>query len=195
MTRLLESAQGKIKIITIGADVENAAFAVDFLKKHHVAVSVGHHMATYADVRNAADAGAKLLTHLGNGCPNQIDRHHNPVWAGLAEDRLTAMIITDGHHLPGELVRIICKTKTTDKLIVTSDAASMTGLPPGRYETLGNIAVLEPNGKLHNPEKKCLVGSASTISMCMKFLDSLDFLSAEELICFSGQMSNTSLPL
>lgn len=178
---LLAAAPGFVRIVTLGADAVGAPQAIARLVAAGVKVSVGHHMATYADVRNAADAGAKLLTHLGNGCPNQIDRHHNPVWAGLAEDRLTAMIITDGHHLPGELVRIICKTKTTDKIIVTSDAASMTGLPPGRYETLGNVAVLEPNGKLHNPEKKCLVGSASTISMCMKFLDSLDFLSAEEL--------------
>ncbi|MBR2625385.1 MAG: hypothetical protein IKD23_03190 [Lentisphaeria bacterium] len=181
MTRLLESAQGKIKIITIGADVENAAFAVNFLKKHHVAVSVGHHMATYDDVRNAADAGARLLTHLGNGCPNQIGRHHNPIFSGLAEERLTAMIISDGHHLPGELVKIIIRTKGVDKTIITSDASSLTGFPPGEYSTLGNRAVLYPNGKLFNPDKQCLVGSASTISDCMKFLASLDFLSMDEL--------------
>ena len=171
----------KYDIFRFCADAENATEAVACLKERGVHVSVGHHMANYAQVKAAADAGAQLLTHLGNGCPNLLDRHNNPVWAGLAEERLTAMIITDGHHLPGELVRIIIRTKGVDKVIVTSDASSPTGLPPGKYETLGVMAVLEANGKLHIPERKCLAGSASTMAMCMSFLDSLDFLTRDEL--------------
>ena len=180
--RLLNAADGKIKIVTLGADCENAAEAVTYLRQHHVAVSVGHHMADYHQVRSAADAGAQLLTHLGNGCPNMIDRHRNPVYAGMAEERLTAMIITDGHHLPAELIKIIIRVKGVDKTIVTSDASSLTGFPPGEYSTLGNRAVLYPDGKLFNPDKQCLVGSASTMSDCMKFLASLDFLTADELV-------------
>jgi hypothetical protein len=42
--------------------------------------------------------------------------------------------------------------------------------------------VLYPDGKLFNPDKQCLVGSASTISQCMEFLASLDFLTKDELI-------------
>ena len=180
--RLLDAACGRIKIITIGADAEGAAEAAAYLRKNHVAVSVGHHMASYEQVKSAADAGAQLLTHLGNGCPNMIGRHHNPIFSGLAEERLTAMIITDGHHLPGPLVKIIIRAKGVDKTIVTSDASSLTGFPPGEYSTLGNRAVLYPDGKLFNPDKQCLVGSASTISQCMEFLASLDFLTKDELI-------------
>ena len=91
------------------------------------------------------------------------------------------MIISDGHHLPGELVKIIIQTKGVDKVIITSDQAEATGFKPGRYHVLGNDAVLEPNGKLHNPVKKCLVGSASTIGMCMNFLESLNVWTEEEL--------------
>jgi len=69
-----------------------------------------------------------------------------------------------------------------DKTIVTSDASSLTGFPPGEYSTLGNRAVLYPDGKLYNPDKQCLVGSASTVSQCMEFLASLDFLTRDELI-------------
>lgn len=181
MTRMLDAAQGKVKIVSIAAEVENSADAIAFLREHNVNVSLGHQLANYEQVRRAADAGAKLLTHLGNGCPNMLDRHHNPVFAGLAENRLTAMIITDGHHLPGELVKIMIRAKGVDKIIVTSDASSLTGFPPGEYSTLGNRAVLYPDGKLYNPDKQCLVGSASTISRCMEFLASLDFLTQDEL--------------
>ncbi len=178
---LLNTAPGFVKIVSLGADAEGAAEAIALLRERNVVSSVGHHMANYAQVRSAADAGAKLLTHLGNGCPNMMDRHQNPLYAGLAEERLTAMIISDGHHLPGELVKIIIRAKGTDKVIITSDASSITGFPPGEYNTLGNPAILYPNGKLFNPEKQCLVGSASTISDCMKFLYSLDFLTQDEL--------------
>ena len=179
--KLLACAPGFVSIVTLGADAKNAPEAVACLKAAGVHVSCGHQMANYEQIRQAADAGAELLTHLGNGCPNLLDRHNNPVWAGLAEDRLTAMLITDGHHLPGELVRVFVKVKGVDKIIVTSDASSPTGLPPGKYETLGVMAVLEANGKLHIPERKCLAGSASTMAMCMSFLDSLDFLTCDEL--------------
>ena len=180
--KLLAGAPGFISIVTMGADAPGAPEAVALLKAAGVHVSTGHHMADYAQVKAMADAGAELLTHLGNGCPNLLDRHCNPVWAGLAEERLTAMLITDGHHLPAELVKVLIRSKGADKVIVTSDASSPTGLPPGRYETLGGlVAVLEANGKLHIPERKCLAGSASTMSMCMNFLDSLDFLTGDEL--------------
>ena len=176
------NADGFIKIITIGADAQNAPEAIARAREVGIHVSVGHHMANYEQVKAAADAGAELLTHLGNGCPNLIDRHNNPVWAGLAENRLTAMIIADGHHLPGELVKIFIQTKGTDRVIITSDQVEATGYKPGRYHVLGNDAVLEPNGKLHNPEKKCLVGSASTIGMCMNFLESLETWTEDELV-------------
>ena len=78
-------------------------------------------------------------------------------------------------------LKVFIRTKGVDKMIITSDQAEATGFKPGRYFVLGNDAILEPNGKLHNPVKKCLVGSASTIGMCMAFLESLNIWTEEEL--------------
>ena len=179
---LLDTAPGYVKIVTIGADSEGAPDAIAYMAEKGVTVSVGHHLATYQQVRDAASAGAKLLTHLGNGCPNMIDRHRNPIYAGLAEERLTAMLISDGHHLPGELLKIMIRCKGVDNVIITSDACNAAGFPPGEYDVLGNHAVLTPDGKLYNPQKNCLVASASTISMCMNFLESLNLYTEEELL-------------
>jgi len=41
-----------------------------------------------------------MSTHLGNGLATPIDRHHNPLWPQLADARLVASFIADGHHLP-----------------------------------------------------------------------------------------------
>ena len=168
-------------MMTFGADAPGVENAIRQACELGIAVSVGHHLADAAEIRAAADAGARTLTHLGNGIPNSIDRHRNPIWAGLAEDRLTAMIITDGHHLPAEVVKVICRCKGAEKIIVTSDASPAAGFKPGRYHVLGNDAILEENGLFHNPEKGCLVGSSASLSDCMKYLESLDLLSPEDL--------------
>jgi N-acetylglucosamine-6-phosphate deacetylase len=119
---------------------------------------------------------------LGNGIPKVLPRHHNPLWAGLAQDALIAMIITDGHHLPPSIIKTIIRTKGISKIIVVSDASPIAGLPPGKYNTLGNEVVLEASGRLYNPETGYLVGSSSTMLDCMNYLSSLDLLSFEELL-------------
>ena len=178
---LLAEAGDFVRLLTVAADQLSAEDLIRHAVGKGIAVSLGHHLADAGQIRCAADAGAVALTHLGNGIPNLLDRHRNPIWAGLSEERLTAMIITDGHHLPPELIKVMIRAKGVDKVIVVSDASPITGFPPGRYHTLGNDAILETNGRFHNPTKGCLVGSASTMKQCMNYLASLEILSAEEL--------------
>ncbi len=180
--QLQEMSDNNVKLLTIAAEVAGAKELCEYAAQHGVSVSLGHQMALDADVEKLAKAGAKALTHLGNGIPNLIDRHSNTLLAGLAQDELTAMIITDSHHLPDSLIKVIIKTKGVDKVIVVSDASPIAGLAPGRYNMLGNDAVLEENGLLHNPEKKCMVGSSAMMLDCMNYLASLDILSEEELL-------------
>ncbi len=175
-------ADGQIKMLTIAAENEGAAELTKYAVSQGVAVSLGHHLATYEDLRKCADAGASLLTHLGNGIPNELDRHNNAIWAGMACDGLTAMIITDGHHLPPPVIKAIIRAKGIDNTIITSDASPIAGMPPGEYNTLGNRALIEENGRLHNPDKNCLVGSSATMLQCVNYLASLGFLTPGEII-------------
>jgi len=170
-----------IRLLTVAADQPGVEALIRHARSCGIAVSLGHHLADAAQIHRAALAGAQALTHLGNGVPNQLDRHRNPIWAGLAEDDLTAMIITDGHHLPPEVIKCMVRAKGAAGIIVVSDAAPVTGLPPGPYHMLGNDAVLETNGRFHNPAKGCLVGSASTMKRCMDYLASQELLTSEEL--------------
>ena len=180
--KMQEWADGQIRILTVAAENDGAAELTEYAVSQGVTVSLGHHLATYDDLSKCRDAGAALLTHLGNGIPNEINRHHNAIWSGMACDGLTAMIITDGHHLPPTVIKSIIRAKGIDNTIITSDASPIAGMPPGVYNTLGNRAVLEENGLLHNPDKKCLVGSSATVLQCVNYLASLDFLSPEEII-------------
>ena len=173
---IMRKSGNYVKLLTVAAEVPGADALISHASAMGVAVSCGHQLAGSKDLAAAAKAGAKLLTHLGNGCPNLINRHNNMIWAGMANDDLTAMIITDGHHLPGDLIKCIVRVKGADRVIVTSDAAPIAGLPPGRYDDWGNVGILEPSGLYHNPEKGCLIGSSASIRDCVKFLRSLEIL-------------------
>ena len=178
---IMDRSGNYVKLLTVAAEVPGVDGLIRHASSRGVAVSCGHQLAGGKDLEAAAAAGAKLLTHLGNGCPNMINRHNNMIWAGMACDALTAMIITDGHHLPADLIKCIIRVKGAERIIVTSDAAPIAGFPPGRYSMWGNDAVLEPNGLYHNPEKGCLVGSSASMRDCVNFLRSLNLLSEEEI--------------
>jgi len=181
LKRLLDWAGGKVKLITIAAELPRAEKLAKYAVSRGIAVSLGHQMAGDADLALLARAGAVSLTHLGNGVPAMLSRHDNPVWAGLANDDLVAMIIADGHHLPPSVLKTIIRTKGADRCVVVSDATAPAGLRAGRYELLGHQVVLEEAGRLHDLTTGYLAGSSATMLQCMNHLASLDLVRGEEL--------------
>jgi len=179
---LIAWADGQVRLITLAAELPGADALARYAVDNGITVSLGHTLATFDDMQRLVQAGATALTHLGNGVPNTLPRHENPIWAGLAQDALSAMLIADGHHLPAPVLKTILRAKGIDRSIIVSDASPVAGLPPGEYTTLGNRAVLEPSGRLHNPEKGCLVGSSATMLDCMNHLAAQRLLSVEDLI-------------
>lgn len=182
LKRLNEWARGKIKLITIAAELPGAEDLTRFAISQNITVSLGHHLARQEDLERLGAAGATALTHLGNGVPLQVHRHENPIWAGLAEDGLSAMIITDGHHLPAPVLKTILRSKGVHRCIVVSDASPLAGLPPGRYTVQGNEVVLEESGLLYVPATGYLAGSSLSMLQSMNALASLNLLTVQELI-------------
>jgi N-acetylglucosamine-6-phosphate deacetylase len=181
LKKMQDWAEGKIKILTIAAELPNAEKLCKYATQNNISVFLGHQDAQLSDLERLADSGAKAITHLGNGMPNMVDRHNNILLYGLACDKLAAAIITDGHHLPAHLIKTIIRVKGIDSIIVISDTSPIAGMPPGKYQVLDNEAILEKNGHLHNLQKNCMVGSFSTIVECIKYLNSLSLLTKQQL--------------
>ncbi|MDA3927030.1 MAG: amidohydrolase family protein [Kiritimatiellae bacterium] len=182
LERLIELSDGSIKLLTVAAELKGIEEFIKYATARGICVSLGHQMAGSADVVRAAVAGAKALTHLGNGVPLTVNRHENPILAGLVEDDLTAMLITDGHHLPASLIKIALRVKGIERVVVVSDATALTGLPPGNYQMFGSDVVLSEKGRLYNPATGYLAGSGSSMLQCMNHLASLKILTWKELM-------------
>ena len=182
LKQLIEWADGRVRLLTIAAEPDGAEKLARYAVSRGITVSLGHQMAGEEDLRRLVRAGATCLTHLGNGVPAMLPRHENPVWAGLANDDLAAMIITDGQHLTAAMLKTIVRTKGAERCVVVSDASPPAGLPPGEYEVLGHKIVLEDTGRLHDRTTGYMAGSSATMLQCMNHLASLRLVSSGELI-------------
>jgi N-acetylglucosamine-6-phosphate deacetylase len=153
--------------VTLAPEHEGALAFIEQLVQTKVVVSLGHTAARSARIREAISAGARLSTHLGNGCHALLPRHDNYLWEQLAADELWASIICDGHHLPSALIRCILRVKTPRRTILTCDASSLAGMPPGRYREWDQELDVLPEGRIVVSESGFLAGSWSFTDRCI----------------------------
>lgn len=162
---LYEASQRSILTVTIAPEVDGAMDFISRCTAMGIVVAIGHHNAKKACIDEAVNKGARISTHLGNGCANMINRHDNPLWPQLASNQLMASIICDGFHLRDEEIIVFYKVKGPDKTIITSDVTSFASLPPGNYKNSeGETIELTTEGMLRYPAQNVLYGSASPIS-------------------------------
>lgn len=172
-TVLQMAAGGRIGMVTVAPELPGA---FEFIRKaaaSGVVVAIGHTDATPEQIHMAAEAGATLSTHWGNGCPQYIHRHNNPLWAQLAIESLKVSLICDGFHLPPDVVKVAARVKGIAKCILTTDAVHVANLSPGRYTLVGTEIELLPSGQVVTVDGRCMAGSSLTmdraVAVFMKF--------------------------
>lgn len=166
--RLQDAAGGRIKLVTLAPEVPGA---IGFIRKAvtaGVVIAIGHTAADPEQIAAAADAGATLSTHLGNGAHGMLRRHPNYLWEQLADDRLAASIICDGHHLPASVVKVVLRTKPAGRVILTCDASGDAGRPPGLYRgESGEVEVLDDGRIVVAGQRQFLAGSGAATEECV----------------------------
>ena len=158
---LQEAAGGRVRLLTMSPEFDEAPDFIARVARSGVVVAIGHTGATGAQIRAAVDAGARLSTHLGNGAHRMLRRHPNYLWDQLAEDRLTASLIVDGHHLPPEVVKTFVRAKSPERCLLVSDVSGLAGLPVGRYTSSGCELEILPDGRLVIAGQDQLLAGAS----------------------------------
>lgn len=165
---LQEISGNRIHLVTLAPEVDGA---IDFIRnatESGVVIAIGHTGASPEQVTAAVDAGARLSTHLGNGAHGTIRRHPNYIWEQLGDSRLTASLITDGHHLPASVVRSFIGAKTPMRTILTCDAAGLAGCPPGVYsEGAIDVEILDDGRIVIAGQRQLLAGSSLETDTCI----------------------------
>ena len=158
--RWQDASDGQVRLVTLSPEWPGTIPYIDRLTREGVAVSIGHTNATGQQIQDAAAAGATLSTHLGNGAHSILPRHPNYIWEQLAEDRLSASFIVDGHHLPASFLKVALRAKGLDRSILVTDAVAPALCPPGDYR-LGEVDIeLRPDGRVTMRGAQRLAGSS-----------------------------------
>jgi N-acetylglucosamine-6-phosphate deacetylase len=159
--RLQEAAGGRIRILTMSPEFDNSTAFIKQVAATGVVVAIGHTSARPEQIRAAVDAGARMSTHLGNGSHPTFHRFRNYLWPQLADDRLSASLIADGHHLPPDMVKVFLRAKTPERCILVSDISGQAGQPPGRYTSPFCDVEILPDGNLVVAGQREIMAGAS----------------------------------
>jgi N-acetylglucosamine-6-phosphate deacetylase len=170
LDRWQRAAEGMVGLVTLAPELPGADAYIRAASARAVIIGLGHSVARPVEIRAAVDAGAKMSTHLGNGCCLMLHRHLNPIWAQLAEDALAASFVADGHHLPRDVFNVMVRAKGVRRSLLVSDSVALAGSPPGRYRTpVGGDVELSSDNRLtlSGTGGQLLAGSVSCLTDCL----------------------------
>ena len=139
--QLRKITNGDPILLTIAPERLDAIATISHAVSLGIKVSLGHTDAPRKRLIQGRQAGATAFTHLGNGCPRQLDRHDNILWRVFETPGLTIGLIPDGIHVSPSLFRTIHRllgTGLTHNMWYVSDAMAAAGVPPGKYK-LGRL--------------------------------------------------------
>lgn len=146
LKRWEDLSQSNIKLVTLAPENPGGLEMIRYLKEHDIVASIGHTDATYEQVMEAIDAGAKHVTHLYNQMRGLHHREPGGVGAALLRKELMAEMIVDGIHVRPETVELAYKLKQKDRLILITDSMRAKCLKNGHYD-LGGQDVTVKDGK------------------------------------------------
>jgi N-acetylglucosamine-6-phosphate deacetylase len=185
--RWQDAAEGLVRMVTVSPEWPQAPAFIEAITGEGVVAAIGHLDATAAEIDAAVRAGARISTHLGNGCHAVLPRHPNYLWHQLAEDRLAASFIADGIHLDASFLRTALRAKGVERCVLVTDAVAPAGCAPGPYR-LGDVDVeLHPEGKVTLRGQTGLAGSALRMDRGVENLMRLAGLSLQEALTMAAR--------
>lgn len=178
-------AGNSIKIITYSPELDTGFELLTELKKLKVIPSIGHTNASYDEAMNAINQGVTHATHLFNGMKSFHHRDPGVVGAAILHDDVYVEIISDGIHFHRDLLKLIVKMKTLEKVIVITDGMRAKGMPDGEYD-LGGQRVSVSDGKCLLISNDSLAGSILTMNNARLNLEKWLDLSIHEQILITS---------
>lgn len=165
----LEKYPGLLKQLTLAPEKEGALDVIRLLRANGVIAAAGHTDATYDQVIEAAAAGLNQAVHTYNAMTPLHHRKPGVVGAVLTDERITAEIIADGHHVHEAAIKLLTRAKGLDHMLLITDAMSASGLGNGQYK-LGDVDVTVRDGVARLAHGDSLAGSTLTMIGAFRFM-------------------------
>lgn len=158
--RLLDATPPRM--VTLAPERAGATAAIERLTAHGVVVAVGHTEATALQVREAAAAGATVVTHLFNAQRPLGHREPGVPGAALSDARYHVCLIVDGIHVHPDVLKVVFAA-APERVIAVTDAIATAGLPAGTTLDFGGEPVTVDTGGVGRRADGTLAGAGITL--------------------------------
>ncbi|HMS40714.1 MAG TPA: N-acetylglucosamine-6-phosphate deacetylase [Pyrinomonadaceae bacterium] len=166
-----------IHLTTIAPEVGYGVRLTRDLTANNWIVLIGHTKAGTQTLWRAFENGAHHITHFFNAMTGIHHRELGVAGWALTNPDVTFDIIADGIHVTPEMLKLVIKNKTPEKVLLISDSVAPTGLGDGDFRLWGeNISVKD--GKTQN-ERGSIAGSVITMLDAFRNMIRLGFTYVE----------------
>lgn len=172
---------GNIRLVTYAPEIGHTVELEAYCEQHNIILAAGHTGVTYEQLKASK---VSHITHLFNG---QLGLHHREVGTagfGLLEEKIFVEIIPDGFHLAPEVVKLIYRSKSVNRILLITDSMRAKGLPEGKSELGGQIVSIK--NKQARLADHSLAGSVLTFIEAFKNIIAFTGCSIEEAVLMSS---------
>ncbi|WMJ84525.1 N-acetylglucosamine-6-phosphate deacetylase [Oscillospiraceae bacterium LTW-04] len=175
--KILAYARGHIKRWSFAPELPGALEMADRLADSGILLSAAHTSATFEQMQQAFEHGITHLTHFYSAMSSIVRingmRTLGVVESGYLLDGLTLEIISDGIHLPPNLLRMILRCKDHNAICLCTDSMRGAGMPDGP-SILGSKKdgqkVIVEDGIALMPDRSCFAGSVATTDRLVRVM-------------------------
>ena len=164
----LDATGGTALALALAPELDEDLAVLSYARSRGIRVGIGHSNATYGEAERAIEAGATHAVHIYNAMRPFSHRDTGIVGAVLTDDRVSAELICDGHHVEPAAVQLLERAKGLGRIILVTDSVSATGMTDGAYQ-LGQLKVNVVGGVCRTAEGN-LAGSTITLQQALRNL-------------------------
>lgn len=179
-----ELSGNRIRMVTLAPEEENGVELTRKLTGDGIVVSIGHSDATFEEVGQAVQAGARHITHLYNQMSPFHHRNPGVVGSAFLEKRLMVEIIADFIHSHPKSVELAYQQIGSSRLMLITDSMRAKGLKSGIYDLGGQeVHVSEKDARLLTG---ALAGSILTMDQAVKNMANRTGCSLSDLVAITS---------
>jgi N-acetylglucosamine-6-phosphate deacetylase len=157
-----------IKIITLAPELDEGL--LDYLDLQNIKIQAGHCIGGDLSKVNG-------VTHLYNAMSGVTHRGATTALSALVNDKLYTEIIADGVHVSLDALKLLFKTKPSNKIILISDSLPITN--SDMKETVFADSKIFYDGEKATSVSGTIAGSTSLLDKIVKFLASYNMFNPE----------------
>ena len=175
-----KKSKNLIRKIAIAPERKGSIELTRYATKNNISVSLGHSSATFEQVKQVVNSGAKVFVHTYNGMSPLNHREPGMVGAAMVLKDTYAELICDGHHVSPIAVKIIMDAKSSNNIALITDCMRAGAMEDGKY-TLGkfNVNVKNSVARLNSGS---LAGSVLTMDKAVRNIVDWNISTLEDAI-------------